>query len=132
MTAKIYLKMVVEDGDTVKSINPNSDKVISVGSLGEGSAETTINVAGSATNVALTIAPVDGADILYIETDQTITIKKQSSSGEVWTIQANRIDSTYDKKGFLFMTTNGVTSLYFSNAGTDTAHVKIIYYAITS
>lgn len=132
MTSKIYLKMVIEDGTTVKSINPNSDKVITVGSLGEGSSETIINVPGSADDLELNIAPVDGANILYIETDQTITIKKQSDAGEVWTIAANRIDSTYDKKGFLFMTTTGVTSLYFSNAGSDTAHVKIIYYAITA
>lgn len=58
--------------------------------------------------------------LLAIKTDNTITIKKNSSAGEPWTIKPLGIGATY---GVWFLTTDGITSLYVSNAGSDDAEV---------
>lgn len=60
--------------------------------------------------------------MLGIKSTQTVTFKKNSTGGESWTI---RPMGTGALDGIFYATTDGITSLYFSNAGGIDAEVTI-------
>jgi len=53
-------------------------------------------------------------NLIAIKSDQEISIKKNSNLGEPWTISPLGTGAT---DGVFMVTTNGVTSLYVTNAG---------------
>lgn len=75
-----------------------------------------------ATNVAIDLMGLTAVRFLTIKSNKTITWKKNSSSGEPTTLRALGTNAT---DAILFMTTDGITSLYLSNPGTDDAEVTI-------
>jgi len=58
--------------------------------------------------------------LIAIKSDQEISIKKNSNVGEAWTISPLGIGAT---DGIFVITTDGVTSLYVTNAGSLDAEV---------
>lgn len=60
--------------------------------------------------------------LIAIKSDQEISVKKNSAGGEPWTIKPL---GTGALDGVFLITTDGVTSLYFSNAGSLDAEVTI-------
>lgn len=76
--------------------------------------------AGSSTDVLVDLNGLSTGRFIAIKTTQTITIKKNATSGEAWTIQALGTGAT---DGIMIITTNGVTALYISVPGTTAAEV---------
>lgn len=85
-----------------------------------------ITLAAAAADVEQAFSNVDNANLLYILTTEDISFKKNSDTGEVQYIVADKKAGT-TKYGICLMTTSGITKLYFSNAGTASANVKIIF-----
>ena len=75
-----------------------------------------------ATDVAVDLNGLANGRLLAIKSTQTITFKKNSAGGEEWTIRPLGTGAT---SGVFFATTDGITSLYFSNAGSLDAEVTI-------
>ena len=79
-------------------------------------------ILAGAVNVAVDLNGLTPGRFLAIKTTQAITFKKNSTGGEPWTI---RPMGTGALDGVFFATTDGITSLYFSNAGSLDAEVTI-------
>ena len=94
--------------------------------MNDGSARK-ITLAGSASNVEVNLNGLSAARLIGIKTNKTITIKKNSTSGEPWSIQSL---GTGALDGIYFITTAGITSLYLSNSTAETASV-ILFLAGT-
>lgn len=77
-------------------------------------------IAGSATNVEVDLNGLSVARFLGIKTNKTIQIKKNSISGEPWTIKAL---GTGALDGVMVITTDGITTLYITNTSTDPADI---------
>ena len=73
-----------------------------------------------ATDVLVDLNGLATGRLIAIKTDQEITVKKDSAGGEPWTI---RPLGTGALDGVFMITTDGVTSLYVSNAGSLDAEV---------
>lgn len=58
--------------------------------------------------------------LIAIKTDQEISIKKNTAVGEAWTITPLGVGAT---DGIFMITTDGVTSLFITNAGSLDAEV---------
>lgn len=79
-------------------------------------------VAAGAVNVPVDLNGLANARFLAIKTNQLITFRKNSTAGETWTIRplgSGALD------GVFFCTTDGISSLFFSNPGTLAAEVTI-------
>ena len=79
-------------------------------------------IVAGATDVAVDLNGLANGRVLSIKTNQTITFKKNAIGGEPWTI---RPMGTGALDGVFFATTDGITALYFSNAGSLDAEVTI-------
>lgn len=79
-------------------------------------------IAAGASNVAIDLNGIATGRLLAIKSNQTITVKKNASGGEPWTIRAM---GTGALDGIFLITTDGITSLYLSNAGSLPAEVTI-------
>lgn len=77
--------------------------------------------AGS-TDVEVDINGLTAARLLAIKSNQEVTVKKNSDSGEAWTIRPLGVGAL---DGVFVVTTDGITSLFFSNAGALDAEVTI-------
>lgn len=79
-------------------------------------------ILAGAVNVAVDLNGLANGRLIAIKTTQTITVKKNASGGEPWTIRpigAGALD------GVFCVTTDGITSLHFSNPGSLDAEVTI-------
>lgn len=79
-------------------------------------------VPAGTSNMAVSIQSLTQLNWLAIKSDQTITFRKNSTSGEPTTLQAL---GTGAPDAFMIMTTAGITSLYLSNAGSIDAEVVV-------
>jgi hypothetical protein len=79
-------------------------------------------IIAGASNVAVDLNGLVNGRLLAIKTNQTISFKKNSTGGEDWTI---RPIGTGALDGVFLATTDGITALYFSNAGSLDAEVTI-------
>jgi hypothetical protein len=79
-------------------------------------------IVAGAVNVAVDLNGLVNGRLLAVKTNQTITMKKNASGGEPWTI---RPMGTGALDGVFLATTDGITSLYFSNPGSLDAEVTI-------
>lgn len=79
-------------------------------------------IAVGAVNVAVDLNGLVNGRLLAIKSNQTISFRKNSVSGEPWTI---RPIGTGALDGVFLATTDGITALYFSNAGSLDAEVTI-------
>lgn len=77
-------------------------------------------VLAGATDVAVDLNGLSNANLVAIKTTQEISIKKNSAGGEEWIIKPLGTGAT---DGVFMVTTDGVTSLYISNAGSIDAEV---------
>lgn len=79
-------------------------------------------ILAGAVDVPVDLNGLANGRLLAIKTNQTITFKKNLIGGEPWTIRpigAGALD------GVFLATTNGITSLFFSNPGSLDAEVTI-------
>ena len=81
-------------------------------------------IAANATDVVIDLNGLTTGRFLAIKTNKTISIKKNSAGGEPWTIRAIGTGAT---DGVWFCTTDGVTSLYVTNAGAEIAEVTFSF-----
>jgi len=79
-------------------------------------------IIAGASNIAVDLNGLTSGRVIAIKTSQTITFKKNSSAGEAWTIRPMGLGSL---DGVFFATTDGITSLHFSNAGSLDAEITI-------
>lgn len=75
-----------------------------------------------AVNVPVDLNGLANGRLLAIKTNQTITFRKNLIGGEPWTIRAM---GTGALDGVFLATTDGITSLFFSNPGSLDAEVTI-------
>lgn len=115
-----------DDGNLILNIPPVSEVIEKDGIVEKRN--DTIKIPGSTTDLEYILAPVNNADMLLIVSDQPISFKKNADDGEVQNISADNVSES-KKKGVLLWTTSGVTSLFFSNAGSETANVTIVALA---
>lgn len=73
-----------------------------------------------ATDVLVSLNGLAHGRLIAVKTTQTITIKKNSSGGEAWTIKALGVGAT---DGIFVITSDSITSLYVTNAGALDAEV---------
>lgn len=73
-----------------------------------------------ATDIEVDLNGLANARLLAIKTDQEITVKKESAAGEPWVI---RPLGTGALDGIFLITTDAVTKLYLTNAGSLDAEV---------
>jgi hypothetical protein len=85
-------------------------------------------IVAGATDVLIDLNGLANGRLLGIKTNQTITIKKNAAVGEPWTI---RPLGTGALDGVFYVTTDGITSLYLSNAGSLDAEVTITLAGMT-
>jgi hypothetical protein len=81
-------------------------------------------LAGNATDVLISLEGLAVARLIGIKSNKIITVKKNSSAGEAWTI---RPLGTGALDGVLIMTTDTISSLYLSNTEADAASVVIFF-----
>lgn len=84
-------------------------------------------LSAGASNILIDIAGLTGFSavrLLAMKADQTITYKKNSSAGEAWTLRPIGVGAL---DGVVFMTTDGITSLYLSNPGAIDTEVTISF-----
>lgn len=79
-------------------------------------------IVAGAVDVAVDLNGLANGRLLAIKSNQTISFKKNSTGGEPWTI---RPIGTGALDGVFLATTDGITALYFSNAGSLDAEVTI-------
>lgn len=79
-------------------------------------------IVAGASNVAVDLNGLVNGRLLAIKSNQTISFRKNSVGGEPWTI---RPIGTGALDGVFLATTDGITALYFSNAGSLDAEVTI-------
>ncbi len=75
---------------------------------------------GGVTDQLVDINGLTACRLLAIKTTQAITIKKNSSGGEAWDIKPLGTGAT---DGVMYLTTDGITSLYISVPGSTAAEV---------
>ena len=85
-------------------------------------------IVAGATDVAVDLNGLANGRVLAIKSNQQITFKKNNAGGEPWTI---RPLGTGALDGVFYATTDGITSLYFSNAGSLDAEVTISLAGMT-
>lgn len=119
-----YTLRLSEDSGEIIFIEPQKTFAIGKQSLTEYSNDL-IKVPAGSDDLEYNLGLVNNANVLFILTDQSISFKKNTNTGEAAPIVADKIsgDKLY---GIHLSTTSGVTSLYFSNTGDQTANVKII------
>lgn len=120
----VSIKLFDENGNQ-KSIFPPENIVIEKRFDPGEKTDDEIQIAAGASDVAQSLGLVDAANLLCIFTDQDISYKKNSNSGEIQYIKADKISGN-TKYGIALLTTSGITSLYFSNAGSNTAKVMML------
>jgi hypothetical protein len=126
MDIKINGTLSLIDGSNIKSFGlPQDGKALGVPNITEKDLQRTIKVAAGSTDVSVSLGGVDEARLLIIVSDQNISYKKNSSGGEANTIVVGATSTTDKKLGMHLLTTSGVTSLYFSNSGSESANVEI-------
>jgi len=81
-------------------------------------------VAAGATDVLVDLNGLSNGTLLAIKSNQEISIKKNSTGGEAWTVKPL---GTGALNGVFVITTTGVTSLYVTNAGITNADVTFIF-----
>jgi hypothetical protein len=74
--------------------------------------------------------PGDGVEILYILTNNDISIKLNANTNDAFAIKADRISPTEAKYGVYLATTSNITALFFSNSGQESATIKIIGFSL--
>lgn len=79
-------------------------------------------IVAGATNIQVDLNGLVNGRMLAIKSNQLVTFKKNSTGGEPWTI---RPMGTGALDGVFFATTDGITSLFFSNPGSLDAEVTI-------
>jgi hypothetical protein len=84
--------------------------------------------AGS-TDILVPMVGLSNGRLLGIKTSQTIIIKKNSSGGEPWTIRPLGVGAL---DGIFLVTTDGITSIYVSNAGSLDANVTFVVGGVAS
>ncbi len=121
-----YTLLIKNDDGTVKLQEPMGESItIEKDDLTE-KGRLTFNVQAGAVDLEQAFANVDNANLLFIRTTENISFKKNSDSGEVQYIVADkRAEST--KYGICIMTTSGITKLYFSNEGGVAAKVEVVF-----
>ena len=77
-------------------------------------------IEAGATDVLIDVNGLANARLVAIKTDQEITVKKNDAGGEPWTI---RPLGTSALDGVFMITTDGITALYVTNAGSLDAEV---------
>ena len=77
-------------------------------------------IAAGTTDLAVDVNGLSNARFIAIKSDQEITIKKNSAGGEAWTIRPLGSGAL---EGVFVASTDGVTALYVSNAGSIDAEV---------
>lgn len=77
-------------------------------------------IAAGATDVEIDLNGLSSARLVAMKTNREITFKKDSSAGEPWTL---RPLGTGALDGVFMITTDAVTKLYVSNAGSMDAEV---------
>ena len=126
LTYKLLIKdddgtVVKEDPPSGQSLTVEKDDLTEKGGL-------TFNLAAGAADVEQVFSNVDNANLLLIRTTEDISFKKNSNAGEVQYIVADKKAEAV-KCGICLMTTSGITSLFFSNAGSVTATVELVFAA---
>jgi len=81
-------------------------------------------IAAGSTDVAVDLNGLSNGTMLAIKSDQEISVKKNSAGGEAWTIKPL---GTGALDGVMFITTDGVTSLFVTNAGSLDADVTFAF-----
>ena len=93
------------------------DKIADIGSVSY--TEYTLQeivIATASTDTAINFGGVTTADVVYIKSDQTITINIDSNTGTDITLDANKP---------LLLTGTAITALYVSNASGSSANITI-------
>lgn len=84
-------------------------------------------VDASTVDLEIDINGLANGRLLAIKTNKAISFKKNSSSGEAWSIRPLGTGAT---DGIFLITTDGITSLYLSNAGAEDAEVTFVVAGI--
>lgn len=127
MKAEITYKIrLFDDSDNLLSTEPKTDDVIEKTLAGEFASPIKIKVAPGATNLAQSLANVDYADLLVIETSETISVKLNANDAPAIIIKADKISGT-KKRGILLLTTEDVETLFISNGTQNVAEVAMIF-----
>lgn len=77
-------------------------------------------IPGSATNVEVCFNGLAAAHLIGIKSTKSITVKKNSSTGEAWTVRPLGVGAT---EGVFLVTTDDVSSLFISNLSAEDAEV---------
>ena len=77
-------------------------------------------IVGSATDIEIDLNGLANGRLIGIKTTKQIAVKKNSALGEAWLV---RPLGTGAMEGIFLVTTDGVTSLFVSNPGTEDAEV---------
>ena len=77
-------------------------------------------IIAGATNVLIDLNGLANGRLIAIKSNREITVRKNSSGGEPWTIRPLGTGAT---DGIMVITTDAVTALYVSNAGSEDAEV---------
>jgi hypothetical protein len=81
------------------------------------------------TDILVDLNGLANGRLIAIKTDQEISVKKNSAGGEAWTI---RPLGTGALDGIFMITTDGITSLYLTNAGSLDAEVTFSIAGVES
>lgn len=123
------VQFISDKGGVTTEVLPLSGEYFEIDEIAERDPGREIKIAGGATNVAAGLGQVDSPKLLIIVVmDGTLNLKVNSTSAPIMdmNIAARRITETFTKYGvFLITTDTSITELYFTNAGSDTAKVKI-------
>lgn len=84
-------------------------------------------IVAGATDVLIDLNGLSDGTLIAIKSDQELTIKKNSATGEAWTLKPLGVSAL---DGVFFMTTTGVTSLYVSNPGSLDAEVTFAFAGV--
>ncbi len=128
---KAKIKVTIEylsDAGVSLWTKPANDLIVGVADIVEANEGTTINLAPADSLVEVAITPVNGADLLYVLTTETIDLRLNANNAVVNTIVADRLDSTDSKYGLYLTTCSGITSLFLTNGGTSAAKVTLMYF----
>jgi hypothetical protein len=80
-------------------------------------------LAAGVSNAEIDLNGLSNGRFIAIKSTQDISIKKNASTGEAWTIKALGVGAL---DGIFFCTTDGVTKLFLTNAGSKDADVTIV------
>ena len=84
-------------------------------------------VVAGAIDVLIDLNGLANGRLIAIKSNKEITVKKNATTGEAWTI---RPLGTGALDGVMVITTDGVTALYVTNAGTADAEVTFLVAGI--